>query len=113
MRLTSNLEYTHLKLNEDLYCPAGYYTPEKEVRLKHNNREVLYVVGHAVMDSSCCGIGRWAYVIVPGYIVNWQNRTNEDGLPVSKVEPISDKATRDNIRQLIREAEPVSRIEFW
>ncbi len=111
--MTNNLEYTHLKLNEDSCCPAGYYTPEKEVRLKHDNREVLYVVGHAVMESSCCGTGRWAYVIVPGYIVNWQNRTNEGGLPVSKVEPISDKATRGNIRQLIREAESISEVEFW
>ena len=113
MRLTNNLKYTHLKLNEDLYCPAGYYTPQKEVRLKYNDREVLYVVGHAAMESSCCGIGSWVYVIVPGYIVNWQNRTNEAGLPVSEVEPISDKATRENIRKSIMEADNISRIEFW
>jgi len=111
--LTNNLEYTHLKLNEDLYCPAGHYTPQKEVRLKHNNREVLYVVGHAAMESSCCGIGSWAYVTVPGYIISWQNKTNDVVLPVSKVEPISDKETRDILRQIIREAESISRIEFW
>jgi len=111
--VANRLEYIHLKLNEDLYCPAGYYTPQKEVRLKLNNREVLYVVGHAAMESSCCGYGRWTYVIVPGYIVNWQGKINEAGLPVSEVEPISDKATRDNIRQIIEKAEPVSRIEFW
>ncbi len=107
------LEYTHLKLDEDLYAPAGYYTPEKEVRLKYDNREVLYVVGQAAMESSCCGIGRWIYVIVPGYIVNWQHKTNQAGLPVTEVESISDKATRENIRQIIREAESVPQIEFW
>ena len=111
--MTSNLEYTHLKLNEDVICPAGYYTPQKEIRLKYNNREVLYVVGHAAMDSSCCGTGSWAYALVPGYIVNWQNRTNEAGLPVSEVEPISDKTTRENIRRIIKEAESISQIEFW
>ena len=111
--MTNILEYTHSKLNEDLYSIAGYYTPQEEVRLKYNNREVLYVVGHAVMESSCCGTGSWTYALVPGYIVNWQNRTNENGLPVSKVEPISDKATRGNIRQIIKEAESVSQIEFW
>lgn len=111
--MTNNLEYTHQKLNEDSCCPAGYYTPQKEVRLKYNNREVLYVVGQAVMESSCCGMGRWAYVMVPGYIVNWQNRTNEAGLPVSKVEPISDKATQEEIRKIIKETEFISRIEFW
>ena len=111
--MANRLEYTHTKLEEDLYCPAGYYTPLKEVRLKYNHREVLYVVGHAAMESSCCGIGSWAYALVPGYIVNWQNTTNEASLPVSEVEPISDKAMRENIRQIIEEAESISRIEFW
>jgi len=111
--LTEKLEYTHTKLEEDVICPAGYYTPLKEVRLKYNDREILYMVGHAVMESSCCGSARGTYVSVPGYIVNWQSRTNEAGLPVSEVEPISGKSTRDNIRQIIKEAESISQIDFW
>lgn len=111
--MADNLEYVHQKLNEDSRSPAGYYTPEKEVRLSYNNREVLYVVGHAVMDSSCCGIGSWVYVIVPGYIVNWQSKTNEAGLPVTEVEPISDKETRESIKKTIMESESISQIEFW
>ena len=111
--MAKNIEYTHLKLNEDSYCPAGYYTPEKEVKLKYNNREVLYVVGHAVMESSCCGIGDWIYALVPGYIVDWQTGKNEAGLPVSEVEPVSDRATRGDVRRIISEAESVSQIEFW
>ena len=113
MRLTSIIEYTHSKLNEDSYAIAGYYTPEKELRLKYNNREVLYVVGQAVIESSCCGTGGCRYALVPGYIVNWQNRANEAGLPVSDVEPISDKTARDAIRQIISEAESVPQVEFW
>ena len=107
------LEYTHLKVNEDITCIAGYYTPLKEVRLPYNGREVLYVVGQAVIESSCCGIGCWGYVLVPGYILNWQNKTNDAGLPVSEVEPILDKIVRDNISQIIKEAESISQIEFW
>jgi len=106
-------EYTHLELNKDVNCLAGYYTPEKEVRLKHNNREVLYVIGQAVIEASCCGGGSCGYAIVPGYILNWQNKTNEAGLPVSEVEPISDKATQENISRIIKEAEVISQIEFW
>ena len=71
------------------------------------------MVGQAVIEASCCGSGSWAYVLVPGYIVNWQNRTSEADLPVSEVEPISDKATRDNIRRTIMETESISQIEFW
>ena len=106
-------EYTHLELDKDLKCVAGYYTPQKEVRLKYNNREILYVVGQSVVESSCCGIGSWEYGIVPGYILNWQNKRNEAGLPVSEVEPISDKTAQDNIRNIIQSRETVSQIEFW
>ena len=106
-------KYTHLELNKDVSSIAGYYTPQKEVRLKYNNREVLYVVGQAVIEASCCGGGSCGYAIVPGYIVNWQNKTNEAGLPVSEVEPISDRETRENISRIIKEAEVISQIEFW
>ena len=111
--MRKKLEYTHLQINEDVNCIAGYYTPQKEVRLKYNSREVLYVVGQVVIESSCCGGGSGGYAIVPGYIVNWQNKTNEAGLPVSEVEPISDKATSENISRIIKQAEVISQIEFW
>jgi len=109
----TNVKYTHLELNEDISCVAGFYTPQKEVRLKYNGREVLYIIGRAVIESSCCGTGNWGYVLVPGYIVNWQNETNEASLPISEVELIADEATRDNIRKIIKEEENISQIEFW
>ncbi len=107
-------EYTHLKLDEDYATGiAGYYTPQKEVRLNYNSREVLYVTGQAVIESACCGVGSWEYVIVPGYILNWQSQQNEAGLPVSEMEPISDEEARSNIRQIIQTSEVISQIEFW
>ena len=105
-------KYTHLELNEDIKTIAGYYTPLEEARLKYNGREVLYVVGQAVIESSCCGSGNWAYVLIPGYIINWQKK-NVDGLPVSEVESISDKVSQNNIRKIIKEAEHISQVEFW
>jgi hypothetical protein len=113
--LANNLEYTHSELNESLPSLAGHYTLQKEVRLSYNNREVLYVVGQAVIEASCCSSGNWAYIFVPGYIVNWQYKTNEADRLVSEVEPIpaSDSATRAGISQIIIKAESISRIEFW
>ncbi len=113
MRPIYRLEYTHLPVNQDVTCIAGYYTPRREVRLKYNGREVLYVVGQAVIDSSCCGLGTWGYILVPGYIVNWYKRTNAAGLPVTEVEPITDKTVQDSIRRLITEAESIPQVEFW
>jgi hypothetical protein len=106
-------KYTHLQLDQDCTCFAGYYTPQKEVRLKYNNREVLYVLGQAVIESSCCASGCWQYAIVPGYIINWQSEKNEAGLPISEVEPISDEATRGNISRIIKDAEVLSQVDFW
>ena len=76
-------EYTHSELNKEVYSIAGYYIPQKEVKLEYNDREVLYVVGLGVIDSSCCGVGGCRYALVPGYLVSWKNKTNGDGLPVS------------------------------
>ena len=106
-------KYTHLPLNEDVEAPAGRYTPLKEARLNYRGREVLYVVGQAVVDSSCCGAADYRYVIVPGYIRNWQNLKNEAGLPVSEIEPLRDNGSQREIAGIIQEMEHVSRIEFW
>ena len=111
--MPSKLAYTHLKINEDITCVAGYYTPLKEVRLPYNGREVLYVVGHAVIESSCCGVGSWGYVLVPGYILKWQSKTNQTGLPVSEVEPVLKEKARNDIRHIITAREAVSPVEFW
>ena len=105
--------YTHLELNHDIEAPAGYYTPQKEVRLAYNGREVLYIVSQAVIDSSCCGTADYNNALVPGYIARWQAERNKDGLPISEVEPITDKQARDKIRKIIRETENVTQTEFW
>jgi hypothetical protein len=105
--------YTHLKLNQDIEAIAGHYTPQKEVRLPYNGREVLYVISEAVVDASCCGPADFTSALVPGYLVKWQAETNEDGFPVSEVEPISDRKARGRIKKLIQETEHVSQVDFW
>jgi len=106
-------KYTHSELGKDIRAGiSGYYTPQQEVRLKYHGREVLYVVGQVVLDCSCCANGSWTYAVVPGYIVNWQNTKNEDGRPVSEVEPIIDREAREDIAQLIQTSEGVFPIDF-
>ncbi|MHC1585287.1 MAG: hypothetical protein ACXQS7_03355, partial [Candidatus Syntropharchaeia archaeon] len=95
------LEYTHTELDEDVKTISGYYIPEKEERLEYNKKEVLYVVGQGMIDSSCCGVGGCRYALIPGYIVNWKKKRNEEGFPVSEVEPISDKKEQEEIRKII------------
>lgn len=106
-------KYTHLELNKDIPAPAGYYTPQKEVKLEFNGREVLYVLSQTAIETSCCGISGFNSVLVPGYIVKWHAEKSKDGLPVSEVEPIADEKIHDAVRKIITEKEHISRIEFW
>ncbi len=106
-------KYTHLELERDIPAPSGYYTPRKEVRLKYDGREVLYVLSQAVIESSCCGASDFNSALVPGFIVRWRAETNKEGLPVSEVEPIADEKVRDDIRKIIKDNEHISRTEFW
>jgi len=107
-------EYTHLELGKDYAAgTAGHYTPQQEIRLKYDNREVLCITGQTVIKGTCCGTGNWEYAEVPGYIINWQNKLNEAGLPVSEVEPVTDKRAQDKIRQTIERNEAIPQITFW
>ena len=110
--------YAHLPLNKDIEAFAGYYTPEKEVRLTYNAREVLYVTGHVVVETTCgigqnCTSANYWYATVPGYIIGWQTATNKDDLPVTEVRIITDSATQNAIRDIILKNESVARVDFW
>jgi len=107
------VKYVHQELEQDVYFPAGYYVPHKEERLKYNGREVLYIVGFVMVESSCCGTANWSYALVPGYVVDWHSETNESGLPVSGIEVIADDEVRKDIRETIQKAEKVFSVEFW
>jgi hypothetical protein len=106
-------KYTHLELNKDVPTPSGYYTPHKEVMLKYDGREVLYVLSQAVIDASCCGASDFTSALVPGFVVKWQMEKNREGVPVSEIESITDEKIRDAIRKIIRDTEHITRTEFW
>ena len=106
------MEYTHPRLNEPVTAIGGHYVFVKEERLPLRGREVFYLVGYALFDTSCCGVGGCGYALVPGFVVEWKIRTGEDGRPVSRVEPVRDEATRREVERLIREREPVHQVTF-
>lgn len=105
-------EYVHQELNQEVGAIGGRYILLKEVRVPFCGREVLYVVGGAIVDTSCCGVGGCAYVLVPGFVLDWKYRKNEGGQTVSRVEPIRDEVIQVRIRRLIGQAEAVHQIDF-
>jgi hypothetical protein len=105
-------EYAHQELNQEVTAIGGHYVLVKEVRLPFQGREVLYLIGHAAFDTTCCGVGGCAYALVPGSVLGWKVATNQDGRPVSRVEPIRDEAVRKEISRLIDERETVQQVRF-
>ena len=108
-----NREYIHDPLDQPIESIAGYYTPLKELRLAHNSREVLCILGYVAVESSHYLTGGGAYALVPGYIVKWKCKESEDGKPVSEVEPIQDEEARLVISAAVNEIEPAKIIDFW
>lgn len=109
----SNLEYTHTQIGEEVESISGHYMPEKELLLDLNGKQVLCIIGVAVWDRACCGSGGLRYALVPGYIVSHKTDANEDGMPLSQVEPIENKNDQKQIKLLISRKDWVQQVNFW
>jgi hypothetical protein len=106
------MEYIHRPLNAEVTAIGGYYRLVKEARLKHGGREILYLVGHAAFETTCCGVGGCVYAIVPGYILDWKRDSDPEGLPISEVEPVDRPSDQDAIRRYLLENELVHQVVF-
>jgi hypothetical protein len=106
------IDFIHPVLNEEIRTISGHYILSRENRLPYNDRQILYYIGCAVVDSSCCGTGGCAYALVPGYIRQWKYKLNAGNLSVTQVEPIRDEADRRALRVLIKEKEGVQQVNF-
>jgi hypothetical protein len=105
-------EFTHPRLGKEVTAIGGHYVFGKEIRLPYQKREVLYFVGYAVLDSTCCGVGGVAYVLVAGFIRQWKVKKRHDGCYISHIEPIGDPAVQKAIRKVIQKKEMVYQVTF-
>jgi len=103
-----------MPLNEEINAIGGHYMTTKEVRLPYQDREILYLVGHAAIDSSCCGVGGCGYAKVPGFLLDWRTELTDARDPISRVEPISDRETKKAVRRIIAREEGIreSMVDF-
>ena len=106
------IDFIHPVLNKAVRTISGHYILSQEKRLSYNGRQVLYLIGCAVVDASCCGPGGCTYALVPGYIKEWKYKTGHDDLFVSRVEPIRDAGVQSEIRRLILKKESVQQVDF-
>jgi hypothetical protein len=112
MMPTTADRYVHEPLDTEVTAVAGHYVLTREERLDFRGRQLLYVLGHAIFDTSCCGMGGCGYALVPGYVLAWHAGTDEGGLPVTLVQPIRDPDERVAVTTLIRDRESISQVQF-
>ena len=105
-------EHIHHPPGTEVQSIGGHYTIIEEGRMNHRGRILLYVVGIAVVDRSCCGTGGCRFIYVPGYVRAWQNKTRPDGLPVSTVEPVADTEDQKIIKAILDRQFPHSQVSF-
>ncbi len=109
---TETQDFSHPELNVQVTAIGGSYFMLKEERLNINGEELLYLIGTAIFDTTCCGTGGCAYALVPGFVREWRYRKDANGRPVTRVRPASEERIRKKIREMIFKIESVHQVNF-
>ena len=106
------LDYAHPALNSEITAIGGYYIFLKEVTLPYQGRTILYLVGCAVFNSTCCGSGGVSFARVPGFVHRYKYKFGPAGDQVSLMEPVSSTRHQKKIQHIIQQREMVHQVEF-
>jgi hypothetical protein len=101
---------------EDLGCevaaPSGYYQPLEEAFLDRDGKRLLYILGTACIEASCCGIGSWQYLRVEGYVGENDSPKSQGGGEYLEIDTIDIDSEKSAIIKLLLGKHPGARIEF-
>lgn len=104
--------FTHPKLNEPITAIGGSYYFTHEFRVDFEGDDLLYYIGAMVIDTSCCGTGGCAYARVAGFVREWKSGTDDQGRPVSRVCPVTQKTRQERVASYIRKQQTVQQVTF-
>lgn len=112
MKENHYFEYVHRNLGQAVTAVGGHYRFQREARLSFRGRQVFYLAGYALFDSTCCGVGGCGYALVQGVVENWKYRSDAEGFLISRVEEICEQDTREKLGRLIQAKENVQQVVF-
>ncbi len=104
--------YAHPTLNAPVTAIGGHYVLTSEALLPVNGVDILVFFGHAVFDSTCCGVGGCSYALVPGIVGTYRHTRREDGTWVSRLSPITDAVLKETIRRTLFATRQVQQVRF-
>ena len=106
-------EYVHLPQNEDIGQEERCYRVEEGV-VEFKGREVLYFIARSGAFTLCDGRqgSQLTSIDVPGYVVSWKCKADENGSPISQIEPLRDEEEQLQIRGILHSRHSISSINF-
>lgn len=76
-------------------------------------RDILYCLGEASLDNSCCAATDLAYALVIGEVVVLQVRRTADGRSVTLLHAVEDDVLAAEISRTLLATEAVSTVNFY
>jgi hypothetical protein len=104
--------YVPEDFGREIEAPSGYYQPVAEEWLDHDGKRLLYVLGTACIEASCCGVGSWNYLRVEGYLTDDVPPRDPSGPKQLEIDTIDRQAEREAIATILGDRYPGVRIEF-
>jgi len=102
-------EHIHVAYGTEIILMSVILKVTAEGCLAYGNRNLLYIEGLTTVGSACCGMIECRVIHVPGFVVSWHYKIdNASGNPLSKVEPISDPSTLEDVKKLLFKTFPSS-----
>jgi hypothetical protein len=103
--------YTPESLGSEMQAPSGYYVPREEAFLDYQGRRLFYILGTMCVEASCCGVGRWDYVRVHGFVADSAPEPGEARGEL-QIDTIEDDGEKQALTKLILARHPGARVEF-
>jgi hypothetical protein len=106
-------EYSHLELGTEVHNIAGYYVPLEEHVIPFEGKELIFLLGFACVQSSCCGVRSWNYLQEPGFLIKKHVKGGGETPLISEVDTIEDSDTRLRIAEILAAQYPGNDIDWW
>ena len=106
-------EYIRVAFGTEIILMSVIFKVTAEGCLDYGNRKLLYIQGLTTVGSACCGMVECRVIHVPGFVVSWHCKIDyASGNPLSKVEPVTDPSTLEDVKYLLIKTFPSSLFLF-
>jgi hypothetical protein len=106
-------DHIHVACGKEIILMSVLFKVTAEGCLAYGNRDLLYIEGLTTVGSACCGMIECRVIHVPGFVVSWHYKMdNASGNPLSKVDPITDPSTLEEVKKLLFKTFPSSLFLF-